>query len=143
MFQTCQKGRRNVLIEAVEQRRERVGALTSEGGGNGMVRIEDAGDCLVRLSLLLDHHLMAAVAEQHGLRAPEKLRQSQLVRGGNDGVVDAADPFGMGRGNIASVNQSAQSASGGRTVSLLIMVNQRVGIPVASHCSDSAFCVDS
>lgn len=74
MFQTCQKGRRNVLIEAVEQRRERVGALTSEGGGNGRVLIEEAGDYLVHLSLLLDHHQMAAVAEQHGLRAREELR---------------------------------------------------------------------
>lgn len=73
MFQTCQKGRRKVRIEAVDQWREGVGALAAQGSGDGGLRIEEAGYHLVHLPLLFDHHQMAAVAEQHGLGAGQKL----------------------------------------------------------------------
>ncbi|PPJ45266.1 hypothetical protein C0075_05745 [Rhizobium sp. KAs_5_22] len=119
MFQTCRKGRRNVLIEAVEQRRERVGALTSEGdgngNGNGRVRIEEAGDYLVHLSLLHDHHQMATVAEQaRSARAGEASTVSAGARGGTMASWMPLTHSAWGGGNITSVNQSAQNASGGQ-----------------------------
>ena len=133
MFQPCRKGRRKVRIEPIEKRREGVGALADEGGDDGRVGIEEAGDYLVHLPFLFDHHQVAAVAEQHGLGAREKLRQSPLVRGGTMASWMPLIHSAWGGGNITSVNQSAQNASEDRTVPLPIMVNQRDGTPLTSH----------